>query len=166
MKDLNACLASLNLGLPDDVRRLKEAGYYTEAIACIDTYLAEDWTKTQNQPVQPAGPLPENPTPRGVDAMQDALLAQREILRRLPLDYTVPEAQALELLAKWGDLTEKYDCTMAQLVIAMTARMIPGLHVLCGARKPEQVLDNAGAMHIKLDGADAVRMKWDVDAIS
>ena len=43
---------------------------------------------------------------------------------------------------------------------------IPGLHVLCGARKPEQVLDNAGAMHIKLDGADAVRMKWDVDAIS
>ena len=44
MKNLNACLASLNLGLPDDVRRLKEAGYYTEAIACIDTYLAEDWT--------------------------------------------------------------------------------------------------------------------------
>ena len=98
MKNLNACLASLNLGLPDDVRRLKEAGYYTEAIACIDTYLAEDWTKTQNQPVQPAGPLPENPTPRGVDAMRDALLAQREILRRLPLDYTVPEAQALEML--------------------------------------------------------------------
>ena len=98
MKNLNACLASLNLGLPDDVRRLKEAGYYTEAIACIDTYLAEDWTKTQNQPVQPAGPLPENPTPHGVDAMRDALLAQREILRRLPLDYTVPEAQALELL--------------------------------------------------------------------
>ena len=166
MKNLNACLASLNLGLPDDVRRLKEAGYYTEAIACIDTYLAEDWTKTQNQPVQPAGPLPENPTPCGVDAMRDALLAQREILRRLPLDYTVPEAQALELLAKWSDLTEKYNCTMAQLVIALTARMIPGLHVLCGARKPEQVLDNAGAMHIKLDGADAVRMKWDVDAIS
>ena len=166
MKNLNACLASLNLGLPDDVRRLKEAGYYTEAIARIDAYLAEDWTKTQNQPVQPGGPLPENPTPHGVDAMRDALLAQREILRRLPLDYTVPEAQALELLAKWSDLTEKYDCTMAQLVIAMTARMIPGLHVLCGARKPEQVLDNAGALHIKLDGADAVRMKWDVDAIS
>ena len=98
MKNLNACLASLNLGLPDDVRRLKEAGYYTEAIARIDAYLAEDWTKMQNQPVQPGGPLPENPTPHGVDAMRDALLAQREILRRLPLDYTVPEAQALELL--------------------------------------------------------------------
>ena len=54
----------------------------------------------------------------------------------------------------------------AVLVIALTARMIPGLHVLCGARTPEQVLDNAGALNIKLDGADAVRMKWDVDAIS
>ena len=75
-------------------------------------------------------------------------------------------AQAIELLEKWGDLTEKYDCTLAQLVIAMTARMIPGLHVLCGARTPQQVMDNAGALNIKLDSADAVRMKWDVDAIS
>ena len=75
-------------------------------------------------------------------------------------------AQAIELLKKWGDLTEKYDCTLAQLVIAMTARMIPGLHVLCGARTPEQVHDNAGALRIQLNGADAVRMKWDVDAIS
>ena len=75
-------------------------------------------------------------------------------------------AQAIELLEKWGDLTEKYDCTLAQLVIALTARMIPGLHVLCGARTPEQVLDNAKALTLQLDGADAVRMKWDVDAIS
>ena len=75
-------------------------------------------------------------------------------------------AQALDMLAKWGDLTEKYDCSLAQLVIALTARMIPGLHVLCGARTPQQVMDNAGALNIKLDGADAVRMKWDVDAIS
>ena len=98
MYDWNGSIRSLNVGLPDDIARLKAAGYYQEAIARIDRLLAEDWTKTQNQPVQPAGPLPENPTPRGVDAMRDALLAQREILRRLPLDYTVPEAQALELL--------------------------------------------------------------------
>ena len=98
MYDWNEAVRSLNVGLPDDIARLKAAGYYQEAIARIDRLLAEDWTKTQNQPVQPAGPLPENPTPCGVDAMRDALLAQREILRRLPLDYTVPEAQALELL--------------------------------------------------------------------
>jgi len=28
------------------------------------------------------------------------------------------------------------------------------------------VTDNAGAMQIQLEGADAVRMKWDVDSIS
>ena len=75
-------------------------------------------------------------------------------------------AQALAMLNNWQDLTEKYHCTMAQLVIALTARMVPGLFVLCGARTPQQVTDNAGAMHIHLDGADAVRMKWDVDSIS
>ena len=75
-------------------------------------------------------------------------------------------AQAIEMLNGWKDLTEKYHCTTAQLVIALTAKMIPGLHVLCGARTPEQVMDNAGALNLKLDGADAVRMKWDVDSIS
>ena len=75
-------------------------------------------------------------------------------------------AQALELLDGWRDLTEKYHCTMAQLVIALTARMIPGLHVLCGARTPRQATENAAALELKLSGSDAVRMKWDVDAIS
>ena len=117
----------------------------------------------------------------GVSVQAYSPLEQGLLTGKVTMDTTYPEgstrntnpcfqptrrAQALELLAKWSDLTEKYSCTMAQLVIAMTARMIPGLHVLCGARKPEQVLDNAGALHIKLDGADAVRMKWDVDAIS
>ncbi|MBS5687711.1 MAG: aldo/keto reductase [Faecalibacterium prausnitzii] len=74
--------------------------------------------------------------------------------------------QAIRLLDSWSDLCEKYHCTKAQLVIALTARMIPGLHVLCGARTPEQAIDNAGALHITLEGADAVQMKWDVDAIS
>ena len=74
--------------------------------------------------------------------------------------------QAIRLLDSWSDLCEKYHCTKAQLVIALTARMIPGLHVLCGARTPEQAIDNAGALHIALEGADAVQMKWDVDAIS
>ena len=74
--------------------------------------------------------------------------------------------QAIAVLNGWQALTEKYHCTMAQLVIALTARMVPGLFVLCGARTPQQAADNAGAMHIHLDGADAVRMKWDVDSIS
>ena len=45
-------------------------------------------------------------------------------------------------------------------------RIIEKTGLLTSREMQEQVLDNAGAMHIKLDGADAVRMKWDVDAIS
>ena len=41
MKDLNEAFVHLNVGLPDDVERLKAAGYYTEAMARIDEYLAE-----------------------------------------------------------------------------------------------------------------------------
>ena len=108
-------------------------------------------------------------------------LKQGLLTGKVTMDTTYPEgstrnsnpcfqparrAQALKLLAGWQDLCEKYHCTPAQLVIALTARMIPGLHVLCGARTPEQAIDNAGALHIALEGADAVQMKWDVDAIS
>ena len=117
----------------------------------------------------------------GVSVQAYSPLEQGLLTGKVTMDTTYPEgstrnsnpsfqparrAQALDMLAKWGDLTEKYDCSLAQLVIALTARMIPGLHVVCGARTPQQVMDNAGALNIKLDGADAVRMKWDVDAIS
>ena len=117
----------------------------------------------------------------GVSIQAYSPLEQGLLTGKVTMDTTYPEGstrntnpcfqparrmQAIRLLDSWSDLCEKYHCTKAQLVIALTARMIPGLHVLCGARTPEQVLDNAGALNIKLDGADAVRMKWDVDAIS
>lgn len=100
MNDQNEWFRSLNAGLPDDVERLKAAGYYREAIARIEDYLAEDWTQTQNSPRsqgldQPGGVLPENPTPRGVDALREALLVQKEILRRIPEEYCYNEAQAV-----------------------------------------------------------------------
>ena len=117
----------------------------------------------------------------GVSIQAYSPLEQGLLTGKVTMDTTYPEgstrnsnpcfqparrAQAIRLLEGWKDLTEKYGCTLSQLVIALTARMIPGLHVLCGARTPEQAADNAKALHLKLDGADAVRMKWDVDAIS
>ena len=117
----------------------------------------------------------------GVSIQAYSPLEQGLLTGKVTMDTTYPEgstrntnpcfqparrAQAIHLLDSWGDLCEKYHCTKAQLVIALTARMLPGLHVLCGARTPEQAIDNAGALHITLEGADAVQMKWDVDAIS
>ena len=117
----------------------------------------------------------------GVSIQAYSPLEQGLLTGKVTMDTTYPEGstrntnpcfqparrmQAIRLLDSWSDLCEKYHCTKAQLVIALTARMIPGLHVLCGARTPEQAIDNAGALHIALEGADAVQMKWDVDAIS
>ena len=73
MKDLNEAFVHLNVGLPDDVERLKAAGYYKEAVARIDEYLAEDWTETQNSPRSQGLEMPEyeqpaNPVPHGVNA--------------------------------------------------------------------------------------------------
>ena len=101
MYDWNGSIRSLNVGLPDDIARLKAAGYYQEAIARIDRLLAEDWTKTQNGPASngiapPEGYVPpENPTPHGVDALREALTVQKEIMRRLPQEYCWNEAQAV-----------------------------------------------------------------------
>lgn len=94
--DQNDAFRSLNVGLPDDVARYKAAGYYRQAIRRIDALLAENWTETQNQPVgaQPARRA-ANPTPRGVEAQRQALLAQREIMLRLPEEYCWTEAQAI-----------------------------------------------------------------------
>lgn len=97
MKDLNACFAKLNMGLPDDVRRLKEAGYYARAVRRIDEYLAEDWTATQNQPHTQAL-LPSNPTAQGVDALHEALTAQREIILRTAAEYSLTAQQVLQSL--------------------------------------------------------------------
>lgn len=74
--------------------------------------------------------------------------------------------KAISMLAGWQDLYQKYDCSPAELVIALTAEMIEGLHVLCGARKPAQIEDNTKALRIHLSEADIARMKKDLPDVS
>jgi methylglyoxal reductase len=63
-----------------------------------------------------------------------------------------------QVLAGFKSLTEKYHCTIAQLVIAWTFHQ-PGMtHVLCGARKPEQVIENSGAGSVTLSKEDIGRI--------
>lgn len=73
--------------------------------------------------------------------------------------------KVLDMLAGWNGLTEKYACTLAQLVIAWTAAQ-PGItHVLCGARTADQAKQNAGAGALQLDPADIARMRNDAIAL-
>ena len=78
----------------------------------------------------------------GVSVQAYSPLEQGLLTGKVTMDTTYPEgstrnsnpsfqparrAQALDMLAKWGDLTEKYDCSLAQLVIALTAREVEKL---------------------------------------
>jgi methylglyoxal reductase len=73
--------------------------------------------------------------------------------------------RVLDLLAGWSGLTSKYDCTLAQLVIAWTAAQHGVTHVLAGARTEAQMLENARAADLGLEGADLERMRRDVEAL-
>ena len=71
----------------------------------------------------------------------------------------------LDMLASWLDLTDKYNCTLAQLVIAWTAVQTGVTHVLCGTRTEVQGIQNAEAGAIELDDVDVARIREDAIAL-
>jgi len=74
-------------------------------------------------------------------------------------------ARILALLEGWSDLCEQYRCTLAQLVVAWTAAQPGVTHVLCGARRPDQILDTARAADLDLTPEVLERMRKDVEAL-
>lgn len=79
-------------------------------------------------------------------------------------DWLIPanRRRVLDLLDSWSDLTAKYNCTLAQLVIAWTAAQPGVTHVLCGTRNLAQLQDNARAGELALASPDLERMRRDV----
>ncbi len=69
------------------------------------------------------------------------------------------------LTGKWAPLCRKYGCSMTQLVIGWTAAQGNGanVNVLCGARKLDQIEDNARGGDVVLDAADLDTMRQDVE---
>lgn len=87
---------------------------------------------------------------------------------RNKLSWFAPERRqtVLNLLAKWHALTQKYRCTLSQLVIAWTIAQ-PGLTVaLCGARKVANAIENAGAGSLELAPEDVALMRRDAEAVA
>ena len=85
--NMNDCIRSLNVGLPEDILRRKIYGDYDGAIRLIDRRLARD-----DQP----------------QALREALIAQKEIIRRLPLDYPLSRSEALAMVREHiADFTEE-----------------------------------------------------------
>ena len=82
-------------------------------------------------------------------------------------DWIIPanRQRVLNLLASWKDLTDKYACTLSQLVIAWSAAQHGVTHVLAGGRNLAQVTENAKAGELTLETADLARIRQDVIAL-
>lgn len=82
-------------------------------------------------------------------------------------DWLIPvnRKRVLDLLASWKDLTDKYACTLSQLVIAWTAAQHGVTHVLAGGRNLAQVSENAKAGDLTLEAGDLARIRKDVIAL-
>ena len=74
-------------------------------------------------------------------------------------------AKVLALLDTLSPLLEKYHCSMAQLIIAWTLEQ-PGLsHVLCGARREKNAMENAQAGDIVLSPEDCKTIRDGAEAL-
>lgn len=82
-------------------------------------------------------------------------------------DWLIPvnRKRVLDLLASWKDLTDKYACTLSQLVLAWTTAQHGVTHVLAGGRNLAQVSENAKAGDLTLETADLARIRRDVIAL-
>lgn len=92
-------------------------------------------------------------------------LPEGDIRHSCPWYAAGPRQRVLQMLAGWKDLTERYRCTLSQLVIAWTVRQ-PGVTVaLCGARRPADAVENAGAGDVEISRPDLARMRQDAEAL-
>lgn len=73
--------------------------------------------------------------------------------------------RVLEMLASWKALTNTYRCTLAQLVVAWTAAQPGVTHVLCGARRAEQIAETAAAGNLELPPEVLRRIQNDVETL-
>lgn len=73
--------------------------------------------------------------------------------------------KVLAMIEGWKDLVEKYDVTLAQLVLAWTAAQSGITHVLVGVRTVRQAEENAAAGDLELEAADLERMRRDAEAL-
>ncbi len=95
----------------------------------------------------------------------DRTFKEGQSRNRIPWFKPVNRQRVLGMLEDWKDLTEKYNCTLGQLVIAWTIEQPGVTFPLCGARKPEHATENAAAGDITLEPQDMQRMRDDVEVL-
>lgn len=80
--------------------------------------------------------------------------------------YLLPNRRrVLDLLSGWKQLTQEYECTLSQLVLAWTLAQRGIAHVLVGCRDANQALENARAGGRQLSAATVRKMKQDIEML-
>lgn len=92
----------------------------------------------------------------------DYKFGEKEARAKIP--WYIPEnrIKVITMLDNWTDLTTKYNCTIAQLVVSWTMWQSGMSHILCGARKPEQIADTVKAADVTLTTEEIKRMRYDI----
>ncbi len=95
----------------------------------------------------------------------DRTFAKGDIRNDRPWFRPENRARVIAMLDRWQDLTKKYGCTPAQLVIAWTIAQPSLTFALTGARHPGQARDNAAAGSLELEPGDIARMRKDAEEL-
>lgn len=95
----------------------------------------------------------------------DRVFDEKQYRNTIPWMKPEHRIKVLNMLKGWEDLTQKYDCTVANLVVAWTMRQTGISHVLCGARKPEQIQETAASAKVTLTAGEITRMRSDILAL-
>ncbi|TWU33281.1 aldo/keto reductase [Novipirellula artificiosorum] len=70
--------------------------------------------------------------------------------------------RVIDLLQAWKPLCDEYNCNLAQLVLGWTLAQDAVTHVLAGARRPDQIRQNAAAGDLSLSAEIIERMNQDL----
>lgn len=123
-----------------------------ERFSMLDRTIEEngllEYCRTNNVAVLAYSPLEQGLLTGKVDP--DRQFAEGDQRRSKPRFSVENRRRAQAMLDRLRPIAERHEASLAQLTIAWTFSQ-PGLtHVLCGARSPEQVTENAGAAQVQL----------------
>ena len=100
-----------------------------------------------------------------IEETMDTTFPNGDVRNNNPSFQPETRKKILDILKNWKKYLEKYECSYSNLVIALTSQMMDGLHILGGARKPEQIEDNTKTLGVCLEEADIVQMKKDIETL-
>lgn len=95
----------------------------------------------------------------------DREFAPGEYRNNIPWFRPLNRKSVLDMLEGWKGLTEKYNCSLAQLVIAWTVEQPGVTYALCGARKTAHSIENAAAGDLLITREDVEKIRNDVESL-